>query len=318
MKTNTIAQNALTKIFLFFVLAGSLNCDLNTYDDLRNEQLGDFPTNEYPVEELFYNYHTHQVDSPIVVKDYFHYMDQLISDYNELTSYELTEYVLLQYNPWIVDRLVNTDYDIQKKDGHTIYDQKELIILDIGDDIHIPNEKAVQNILVNKENTRIDINIPEYKMRIIRNEIILHEIPIRVGRNERKYLETAGRVEDLRTKTGKGYISQIERNPNYINPVNGKIYTSTLRDDKIRTSLPQIPFLYPVINGYMHGQLIHPTTNPNTLGKAYSNGCIGTNEADAWRIYAFAPIGTEIVIRYDLNVTNDQGQEIVLKDIYRD
>ena len=50
------------------------------------------------------------------------------------------------------------------------------------------------------------------------------------------------------------------------------------------TKLPQIPFIETEINGIRNGQLIHPTTNPETLNKAYSNGCIGTKEADAWVI----------------------------------
>ena len=80
--------------------------------------------------------------------------------------------------------------------------------------------------------------------------------------------------------------------------------------------MPQIPFIETEINGIRNGQLIHPTTNPITLEKAYSNGCIGTKEADAWVIYYYAPIGTKIRIRYDINVKNSMGKKIVLKDIY--
>ena len=65
-----------------------------------------------------------------------------------------------------------------------------------------------------------------------------------------------------------------------------------------------------------NGQLIHPTTNPITLGKAYSNGCIGTNEGDAWVIYYYAPIGTKIKIRYDLDLMDIDDKRQVLKDIY--
>jgi len=81
--------------------------------------------------------------------------------------------------------------------------------------------------------------------------------------------------------------------------------------------LPQIPFLETEINGMRNGQLIHPTTNPITLEKAYSNGCIGTKEADAWVIYYYAPVGTKIAIRYDLNIKDSMGKKIVLKDIYK-
>ena len=105
-------------------------------------------------------------------------------------------------------------------------------------------------------------------------------------------------------------------NPDYYNPSDGHQYYVTRRDDERITSLPQIPFIETEINGIRNGQLIHPTTNPKTLGKAYSNGCIGTKEADAWVIYYYAPIGTKINIRYDLKAKDSIGENITLKDIY--
>ena len=80
--------------------------------------------------------------------------------------------------------------------------------------------------------------------------------------------------------------------------------------------MPQIPWIETEINGVRNGQMIHPTTNPKTLGKPYSNGCIGTKEGDAWVIYYYAPIDTGIRIRYDLNVKEAKGQKEILKDIY--
>ncbi|WP_415867183.1 L,D-transpeptidase family protein [Thalassobellus suaedae] len=77
-----------------------------------------------------------------------------------------------------------------------------------------------------------------------------------------------------------------------------------------------MPFIETEINGIRYGQLIHPTTNPETLNKAYSNGCIGTKEGDAWVVYYYAPIGTKIQIRYDLNGTDTKDKSLLLKDIY--
>ncbi len=70
------------------------------------------------------------------------------------------------------------------------------------------------------------------------------------------------------------------------------------------------------IDGHQYGQMVHPTTNPQSLGKAYSNGCIGTKEVDAWYIYYYAPIGTNVEIRYDLEVVDSKGDTLLLKDIY--
>jgi L,D-transpeptidase ErfK/SrfK len=81
--------------------------------------------------------------------------------------------------------------------------------------------------------------------------------------------------------------------------------------------MPQIPWIETEIDGVRNGQMIHPTTNPETLERAYSNGCIGTREGDAWIIYYYASLGTPIKIRYELSVKDQKGEMVVLKDIYQ-
>src|SRR5690606_4815866 len=107
------------------------------------------------------------------------------------------------------------------------------------------------------------------------------------------------------------------RDPWFINPVTGKRYFATQRDDGKYTLMPQIPWLEPAITGIRYGSLIHPTSNPNTLGKAYSNGCVGTAEGAAWIIYYHAPVGTKVSFRYDVTVTDEKGDTLQLKDIYQ-
>lgn len=126
----------------------------------------------------------------------------------------------------------------------------------------------------------------------------------------------SGKVQNLKTKTGEGIVFKHVRNPRYVNLVNNHVYFVTNRDDKSITKLSQIPFIETEINGVRNGQLIHPTTNLNILGKAYSNGCIGTRESDAWVIYYYAPILTKIKIRYDLKVLNKEGDTSILNDVY--
>lgn len=65
-----------------------------------------------------------------------------------------------------------------------------------------------------------------------------------------------------------------------------------------------------------HGDLIHPTNNPETLGKVYLHGCIGLNEKDAWRVCYKAPLETKVIFRYNLKVRNETGDTIILDDIY--
>ena len=257
-----------------------------------------------------------KVKHDVFVENYFEYLDSIVQKYDSLTPYKLTEHLLVRANPWIIDTLQNTDYYRMKARDSFVYDQKRMIALPKGNSITIPNSGIANSILDAFQNTILDINIPEFKLRIYQDSILLHEFPVRVGRDEEKYLKMSGRVQDLKTKTGSGVIVSHVRNPRYVNPANNHEYFVTNRDDKKVTKLPQIPFIETEINGLRYGQLIHPTTNPITLGKAYSNGCIGTKEADAWVIYYHAPIHTKIRIRYNLNVLNSKNEKIVLKDIY--
>ena len=78
--------------------------------------------------------------------------------------------------------------------------------------------------------------------------------------------------------------------------------------------MPLEPWLEPKMEGQLWGQLIHPTTTPESMGKAYSNGCMGTRDGDIWRIYYYAPVGTKVTVRYDLTPKN--GDSMRLKDIY--
>lgn len=256
------------------------------------------------------------IDKPITIENYFQFLDSIVTKYNALTSYNLSEHLLVRANPWIIESLKNTDYYIMKAKDSFVYNQKKMIVFRKGDLIVFPDSIKAHEILQSFEKTYIDINIPEYKLRIIEDSIELYKFPIRVGRPEWKYLKMADRIMDLKTKTGSGYIVNHVKNPDYFNPVDGQQYFVTRRDDNRITAMPQVPFLETEINGIRNGQLIHPTTNPITLQKAYSNGCIGTKEADIWVIYYYAPIGTKINIRYDLNIKDSLGEKRVLKDIY--
>lgn len=256
------------------------------------------------------------IDRSITVETYFEYLDSIILKYDSLTSYKLTEHLLVRANPWIISNLKNTDYYHLKTLDSFVYNQKQMKVLQKGDIIIIPDSISAAKILESFKNTYIDVNIPEFKLRIIEDSLLRFVFPIRVGQPEMKFLKMANRITDLRTKIGSGVIINHVRNPNYYNPVDGKQYFVTRRDDNKITKLPQIPFIETQINGIRNGQLIHATTNPKTLEKAYSNGCIGTKEADAWVIYYYTPIGTKINIRYDLNILDTLGSKLVLKDIY--
>jgi hypothetical protein len=257
------------------------------------------------------------INRDVKMKQYFAYLDSLVQVYDTMVPYKLTEHLLVRANPWIIDTLYSYDYDLRMPKGQFIADQKEVVMLRKGDTLYVPNDSAAADLLSLFANTIIDVNIPEFQLRIFENGIVKHIFPVRVGRDEKKYLKLAGHDVSLRTPIGEGEIVRIEKNPLFMNPVDGKRYYATHRDDGKLTQLPQIPFLEPSVNGQRPGSMIHPTTNPHTLGKAYSNGCIGTGEGAAWVVYYHAPLGTKIRFRYDLNVVNEGGDTLHLKNVYK-
>jgi L,D-transpeptidase ErfK/SrfK len=190
------------------------------------------------------------------------------------------------------------------------------VILHRGDSLLIPDSALVNKISNKLKTTTLDLNIPEFKLRLLQEGDTILVSTVRVGKNKEEYLSLAGHTVDLRTPIGQGEIIRIERNPYYINPDDGKRYDSTRRDDGQYTKMPIIPWLEPTINGIRYGDMIHATTNINTLGKASSHGCIGTSESDAWVIYYNSPLGTKVTFRYDLILKGNHNDTIQLKDIY--
>lgn len=253
----------------------------------------------------------------IRMKEYFRFIDSLVLAWDTLTPYPLTEHLLVRANPWIIDNLENTDYYRQKVLGIIEYDQRQLPVLHAGDTIFIPDTQTAYDLLDRISQTRIDINIPEFSLKVIERDEVIHCISVRVGQNLKRYQQATGRIEDLRTQPGNGKIVHINREPTiFSDPYTGKRFTHTKRDDGVITRMPVIPWLEPEINGIRLGQLLHPTTNKESIGKAYSNGCIGFTEGEAWRLYYYSPIGTRVTIRYDLMLVNRPGDTIFLPDIY--
>ncbi len=256
------------------------------------------------------------VTQKIALDGFFNFIDKIVQQ-NDSSSYKLSENLLLRANTWILDTLVNTDYYYQMSLGNFVFRQPKLIVLKPGDTILIPGPATAAALLKKMAKTSLDINIPAFEMRILEGDSVLFAFPVRVGKNQKKHLELAGGTVDLRTRTGVGEIIRVNRNPLFLDPVTGKRFRYTKRDDHQTTYMPLIPWLEPSINGMRYGQMIHPTTNPRTLGKAASNGCIGVGEADGWRVYYFAPLGTKVIIRYDVQTINPNGDTLHHDDIYR-
>ncbi len=267
-------------------------------------------------EELKKQKYTRPFAKDVKMKDYFATVDSIVEFECKTACYNLTEHSLINANPRIIDTLASFDYYLKMQESIFVYDQKELVVFHKGDSLLIPDQEKTKAIDQKLSSIVIDVNIPEYKLRIIEGADTIYTFIVRVGANEEKYLETAGRIVKLITHTGQGEIVRLERNPYYLNPATGKRYYGTRRDDGRYTMMPLIPWMEPSINGIRYGNLIHPTTNPETLGKPYSHGCIGLNESDAWRVYYSAPLGTKVIFRYDLKIPSKDGDTILLEDIY--
>ncbi len=299
-------------IFFTFILS----CQSRKRSNLETEQR-DSTEISMIVNNILKQPNRVQILKNIKVGGYFEFMDSVVKKYDLVVPYDLSEHLLVRKNPWIIDTLANTDYYRMMARDSFVYDQKQMIVLPKGSQLTIPDSLSACKLLEDFSTTEIDVNIPEYKLRIFQDSILLYTLPVRVGQNKERYLKFGDRVTDLRTKTGKGSIVKHVKHPDFYNPVNGKRFYVTRRDDGKTTMMPQIPWIETEINNVRNGQMIHPTTNPNTLGKAYSNGCIGVGEADAWTIYYHAPLGTKLRIRYDLE-TYDEGMVIsLLKDVYK-
>ncbi len=256
------------------------------------------------------------VEEMVVLGDYFQWIDQLLNNYDTVLADTLTERQLIHANPWLIDRFKETDYYYQAEKGNFVFDQREMTILFPSDQILIPNDSLRQVISCMLNSIVLDINIPEFSLRILENDSIHHEIPIRVGKKGRKYLPYLDKEIQMETVTGSGVLVHINKTPEFLKFSSGEKITHTRRDDGQLTLMPQVPAFEPSIAGRRLGQLIHATTNPNTLGKAVSHGCIGTSEANAWVIYFYSMVGTPIEIRYDLQGFDELGNPIQLEDIY--
>lgn len=262
--------------------------------------------------EFFY-----PIQQDVRIGDYFNFIDTTIIEIEKTIYYKLTEHLLARANPYLINRLKSTDYyEMKNRTGAKVYNQANLLVFRAGDSLRIPSSEEAAQIFALQQTTQLDINLPEYRLRIIENGDTLFTFPIRIGQNRNRLLEAVGREVDLRTRCGRGQVAVLHRDLVHVDPVTADTFTHTRRDDGFTTRMPQIPWIEPRIDGLLRGQWIHPTTNLKTLEKPYSNGCIGVRESDAWITYFFAPVGTSVVIRYDLEIPDGQGGVRVLEDVY--
>lgn len=296
-------------IAMSLVMVGCLNTDNKNKDEEKLKHI------DHNIEEAKKPIEI-QVNKDVPIHAYFSWMDSIVTVHNQMHNYLIDEYIIVHNNPWIIDTLANTDYYYLMDQGIFNEDSQSLIALKKDQVLVIPDSLQTQVLKAQLDATILELNIPEFRLRIVQNEKELYKFPVRVGKVGKRYMDMAKATVDMRTQPGVGEIIRVNKNPTYKNPLNNRKYVRTNRDDGKNTALPAIPWIEPSINGRSVGQLIHPTTNLATLNKAYSNGCIGLRESDAWIVYYYAPLGTKVDFKYELFGKNDAGETVEFKDIY--
>ncbi|MGB5430303.1 L,D-transpeptidase, partial [Eudoraea sp.] len=121
------------------------------------------------------------ISSDVAISEYFEYMDSLVNAYDSLVPYPLSEHLLVHANPWIIDNLANTDYYRMMARDSFVYDQRKLLVLRLLDSIILPDSQTAATILNSFNKMYLDVNIPEFKLRIYQDTTALFTFPVRVG-----------------------------------------------------------------------------------------------------------------------------------------
>ncbi|MCK5684876.1 L,D-transpeptidase [bacterium] len=174
-------------------------------------------------------------------------------------------------------------------------------------------KKAHDKKLILNTPSYIVINIPSYEL-FLHNQGVISKYNIRIGKQSKP------------TDIGNGVIVKKISNPVFrytIGENTGEIITkSRIYDTPNGKLLKVIPMPYermrslePMINGKRNGQMIHSTTNSETIGFAWSSGCIGLTIKDMLELYPKIILYTKIAIKYE--VIKYTGKAIILyQDIY--
>ncbi|WP_427338939.1 L,D-transpeptidase [Caloranaerobacter sp. DY30410] len=135
---------------------------------------------------------------------------------------------------------------------------------------------------------KIVINVPSKKLTLFKNNIIIKEYPVAVGKSK--------------TQTPIGEFKIINK---VINPYYSK--------KNIPGGSPRNP-LGSRWMGFKVHYGIHGNSAPNSIGTFASGGCVRMYERDIQEIFGVVPVGTPVQIKYDLiEVVNDiDGEEPIL------
>lgn len=161
----------------------------------------------------------------------------------------------------------------------------------------------------------LEVNLPAFSVRLLADGYVEREWRCRIGKRE------------TRTLTGDGIVSRVFK-PAYFRYDKGEkagevIVKSTVRRYVGGPELRVIDIPYAErmrgleleLDGRVSGQIIHSTTNPETIGHVTSNGCVGMYEADMLELFDLAGAGTPVRVVYRL-VEYDGRNLLFYRDVY--
>lgn len=191
-----------------------------------------------------------------------------------------------------------------------------LMILALSLPLAAEETPAVSNTVPAPPPQRIEIQVPAFSVRLYAGDERIRDYRCRVGKTTTP------------TRTGEGYVSARFR-PTVFRYDKGEKAGEIITHSRIRRyhngpvmKTIRIPYderirgLELRIDGRVSGQIIHSTTNPETVGHVYSSGCLGLYEDDMLELFERTPKGTTVSIRYDL-VEFDGRSFFFHRDIYR-
>ena len=152
--------------------------------------------------------------------------------------------------------------------------------------------------------SRIEINIPEFALRVYQGGAVVRTFPVGVGR------------PGFPTPVGEYKVINRMENPTWENPYlkEGAVRIKAGTDNPLGTRW---------LGFYNDGRGeygIHGTDNPSSVGKASSHGCIRMKIKDAESVFSLVEMGAPVSTTYRLYQLEQKGSTVVLKsfpDLYR-
>jgi len=221
-------------------------------------------------------------------------------------SYSIVAYFLLAF--LIVCSLPCDSFAvIPAEDGESADNGEESVTGDV--DVNV-----IDALDANK-NYEIYVNIPSFTLSLISDGVVEKKYKIRVGKPKTPTICGVGSITRKFVTSYFRYSSgpqkgEVIRYSNIRNTYNGKIVK------RIKIPYEKIKGLELEINGEITGQIIHATTNPETMGHACSSGCVGMSIEDTLDLYKRVEAGTKVLIEYNLVEYND-GVFYFYEDVYK-